>query len=155
MEEVAINPAIELESLHRTGEIDSWSAPTKPCAHQDPGEGSSDPTRDGPRLACVCPGVSSGSMGQQWPAAGLGALSAVVHAWDLLKEVTIIFITSSIVWSNNREGTQPCPSAENWIKDLLTMVPPIRKRPSFHLSQSLPLGSFHEILSFSIRRQTE
>ena len=35
---------------------------------------------------------------QWWPAAGLGALSvAVVHAWDLLKEVTIIFITSTIV----------------------------------------------------------
>ena len=30
---------------------------------------------------------------------------------------------------NNREGTQPCPSAENWIKDLLSMAPPIRTRP--------------------------
>ena len=26
-------------------------------------------------------------MGWQWPAAGLGALSVAVHAWDLLKEV--------------------------------------------------------------------
>ena len=32
-------------------------------------------------------------MGQQWLAAGLGALSA----WDLLKKVAIIFITSTIV----------------------------------------------------------
>ena len=31
-------------------------------------------------------------------AAGLEALSAAVSAWDLLKEVTIIFITSTIVW---------------------------------------------------------
>ena len=31
---------------------------------------------------------------------------------------------------NNREGTQPHPSTENWIKDLLSMAPPIRKRPS-------------------------
>ena len=31
-------------------------------------------------------------------AAGLGALRAVVHAWDLLKEVTSIFVTSTIVW---------------------------------------------------------
>ena len=31
-------------------------------------------------------------------AAGLGVLSAAVPAWDLLKEVTIIFITSTIVW---------------------------------------------------------
>ena len=29
-------------------------------------------------------------MGWWWPAAGLGALSVAVHAWDLLKEVTII-----------------------------------------------------------------
>ena len=38
-------------------------------------------------------------MGQWWPAAGLGALSVAVCAWDLLKEVTIIFITSTIVWA--------------------------------------------------------
>ena len=32
-------------------------------------------------------------------------MSAAVRAWDLLKEVTIIFITSTIVWPqvNNRE----------------------------------------------------
>ena len=29
-----------------TGETDSWSAHTKLCTHQDPGERSSDPTRD-------------------------------------------------------------------------------------------------------------
>ena len=28
----------------------------------------------------------------------MGALSVAVHAWDLLKKVTIIFITSTIVW---------------------------------------------------------
>ena len=44
--------------------------------------------------------------------------------------------------SNNREGTQPCPPTENWIKDLLSMVPPNRTRPSFLLSQSLPSGRF-------------
>ena len=37
-------------------------------------------------------------MGQWWLAAGLGALSVAVPAWDILKEVTIIFITSTIVW---------------------------------------------------------
>ena len=51
------------------------------------------------------------------------ALSIAVYAWDLLKEVTIIFITSTIVWPqvNNREGPQLYPSTENWIKDLLSM----------------------------------
>ena len=37
-------------------------------------------------------------VGQQWPVAGLGALSAAVPAWDLLKDVAIIFIISTIVW---------------------------------------------------------
>ena len=30
---------------------------------------------------------------------GLGALSVAMHGWDFLKEVAIIFITSTIVWS--------------------------------------------------------
>ena len=34
------------------------------------------------------------------------------------------------------------PIQENWIKDLLNLAPPIRTRPSFPLSQSLPSGSF-------------
>ena len=42
--------------------------------------------------------ISSESMGYWWPAAGLGAQNVAVHAWDLLREVTIIFITSTIAW---------------------------------------------------------
>ena len=67
-------------------------------------------------------------MGQQWPAAGLGALSVAGHAWELLKEITKTFITYTIVAHphptpvNNRQGTQPHPSTENWIKDLLSMA---------------------------------
>ena len=89
------------------------------------------------RLTQTCLWVSRslrGGVGQQWPAAGSGTWSAAVHAWDLLKEVAIIFITSTIgrggLRSNNREGTQPHPPTENWIKDLLIMAPPIRTRPS-------------------------
>ena len=96
--------------------------------------------RDRPRLSREYSGVSGGGVGQQWPAAGLGALSVAVYAWDLLK-VAIIFITPTIVGTqiNNREGTQPHPSTENWIEDLLNMALPIRTRPSFpsvSLSQS-------------------
>ena len=78
----------------------------------------------------------------------MGALSVAVHAWDLLKEVTIIFITSTIVWPqvNNREGTCPHPSTESWIKDLFNMALRIRTRPNFPLSQSLPSRSFHKPL---------
>ena len=56
------------------------------------------------------------------------------------------YLHHSLSRSNNREGTQPCPSTENWINDLLNMAPPIRTRPSFPLSQSLPSGSFHKPL---------
>ena len=42
--------------------------------------------------------------------AGLGALSAAVSAWDLLKEVTIIFITPAIVWSQvKQQGENTAP----------------------------------------------
>ena len=37
-------------------------------------------------------------------------------------------------------------AAENWIKYLLSMAPPIRTRPSFPFSQSLPSRSFHKPL---------
>ena len=53
----------------------SWRAHTKPCAHQDPGERSSDPTGDWARRPCECPGVSGGGMGRQWPAMGSGELN--------------------------------------------------------------------------------
>ena len=49
-----------------------------------------------PRSAA--PRVSARGMGQRWPAAGPGALSAAMRAWGLLKEVAIIFITSVTVW---------------------------------------------------------
>ena len=54
-------------------------------------------------------------MGRWWPAVGSGAQSVAVHASDPLKEITIIFITSTIVWPqvNSREGTQLHPSMEN------------------------------------------
>ena len=42
-------------------------------------------------------------MSQRWPAAEFGALNVAVPVWDLLKEVTIIFITSTIVWSQVKQ----------------------------------------------------
>ena len=61
----------------------------------------------------------------------------------LLKQVAIIFITSTRAWfrSNNREETQPHPwETENCIKDLLSMAPPIRTRlfPQGNDSQMIP-----------------
>ena len=76
-------------------------------------------------------------------AAGWGALSAAVCVWDLLKEFTIIFITSTIVCSQVKQRGENT-STENWIKDLLSLAPTIRTRPNFPHSQSLPSGSFHK-----------
>ena len=43
-------------------------------------------------------------------------------------------------------GTQPHSSADNWIKDLLSIDLPTRARSRFSQSQSLPSGSFHKPL---------
>ena len=90
------------------------------------------------------------NVGQRWTVvAGLGALNECSCAcMGPFHQATIIFITSTIVWHqvNNREGTQPHPSIENWIKDLLNITLPIRTRPSFPLIESLLTGSFHKLL---------
>ena len=96
-------------------------------------------------------------MGWWWPVAGLGAGSVAVHTWDLLKEVVIIFITSTIVWPqvNSREGTLLHPSTENWIKDLLTRDHALEQDP---VSTSVSLSHQEASLSLlflSIREQTE
>ena len=89
MEEVAINPTIDLPELTQDWEIDSWRAQIEAYVHPDPGDRSSDPTK---RMTKTCPGVSRSLQqrhGQQWPAAGLGAVTVAVHPWDLLKEAAI------------------------------------------------------------------
>ena len=80
---------------------------------------------------------------------GVGALKTAVRAEVLLKEAAIPFITPTIVWPQAKlqGGNTALPiNRKNWIKDLLSMAPPIRARPSFLHSQSLPSGSFHQSL---------
>ena len=93
-------------------------------------------------------------MGQQWPDAGLGALSAIcVHGtfWRR-SQLSSLPPPSFGIRSNKREGTQSRPSTENQIKDLLRMAPPIRTRPSFPLSESPPSESFHKPLILLYQR---
>ena len=86
-------------------------------------------------------------MGQQWPAAGSGALRAAVHAQDLLKDVAIIFITSNSLASGQIIGREHNPAhKQNWIKDLLSMALLIQTRTSFSLRESHPSGSLHKSL---------
>ena len=55
-------------------------------------------------------------MGRWWTAEGWGALSAALHAWDLLKEVAIIFITSTIVWPLVAQRVKHLPAMqETWV----------------------------------------
>ena len=69
-----------------------------------------------------------------------------VVAWDLWRRSPLSSIPPPYFGtrSNNREGTQPHPSTENWIKALQSMALTARTRPSFSLSQkaSLPSESF-------------
>ena len=41
-----LTPPQNHQNVYRTGETDSWRTQTKPYVHQNPGERSSDPTRD-------------------------------------------------------------------------------------------------------------
>ena len=98
LEEVTINPTIEPPELTQDWGNRLLEGTNKTLDAPGPRKKEQGPMRDSPRLARECPGVSGGGVGRRWPAAGLGALSAAVPAWDLLKEVAIIFITSTIVW---------------------------------------------------------
>ena len=82
----------------------------------------------------------SRGMGMQWPAAGLGAPSAAVHDGTFWRRspLSSLLPPKFGLRSNNREGTRPSPSIENWIKDWLNMALPIRTRSSFPISQSPP-----------------
>ena len=133
-DQVAINPTIEQPELTQDWEIDSWWAQTEPCVHQDSGEWGSDPTKDWPRLAQECPEISSRGVGQWWPAAGLGALSVAVHEWDLLKEVAIIFITSTIIWPQVAQRLKNLPAMrETWVQSL-GQEDPLEKEMATHSS---------------------
>ena len=72
------------------------------------------------------------SLAEAWVDSGLWQGQGHWIQLDLLKEV-LYFHYPTIAWfrSNNREGIQPHPSTENWVKDLLNMTLPIRPRPKF------------------------
>ena len=132
-----------IELLQGLGNKDSWKAQSKPCVQQNPGERNSNLTRDWARLVCVFLGVSGGGLGLQCPAMGSGALiQRFWKAWHA--GISPFEGDQHYYYYPSHRGTQPHPSTENWIKDLLSMAMPTRKRPSFPHSQFLPPGSFHK-----------
>ena len=84
-------------------------------------------------------------MDRRWLAAGSGALTVAVPARDFLKEVAIIFITSTIVWSQVKQQggntaqpinrkldyrfTEHGPTHQNKTQFPPQSVSPIRKLP--------------------------
>ena len=121
---------------------DSGRGQTEPSAHQDWGERSSDPHK---RLTQTFPWVSRSLWGRrQWvvPSAGLGALSVAVYAWDLLKEVAIIFITSTIVWPQvKQQGGNTAHQQKIGLKIYWAWPCPSEQDPVSPHRQSLPSGS--------------
>ena len=89
-EEVAIHPRTELPEPTQDWGIDAWRAQQN-RVHQNPGERSSDPTGHWVSGSLQRRGRSAVA------SAGLGAQTAATHAWDLLREVPILFIASTIV----------------------------------------------------------
>ena len=97
-------------------------------------------------------------MGQRWPVAGYRALSVAEWAEDLLKEITIIFITSTMVWSQIKQqrGNTALPIKQKiglkiyWALPCPSEQDPVP--PTVNLSQQEASIS---LLSFSIRGQTE
>ena len=87
-----------------------------------------------------CPVVSAGVVGQQGPIAGSGALNTTVPVQVLSKEVSIIVITPKVMGENTALPINRKLDLRFTL--ILSMVPPIRTRPSFPHSQSLSSGSF-------------
>ena len=91
------------------------------------------------RLTQTCPWVSKSlqqGRGSAVTCCRVRGIEWGSSAQDFLKEVAIIFITSTIVWLQVKQqgGNTALPINKNWIKDLLSMVLPIRIRPSFPFS---------------------
>ena len=69
--------------------------------------------------------------------------------WELVRDREAWHAAVHGLRSNNREGTQPCPSTENWINDLLSMAHPSEqdsvcpKASTSHKEASVNLLSLH------------
>ena len=108
-------------------------------------------TRDWARLACEGLRVSGEGAGWQWPASGSGSLTAAIlggaACWhkSFWKRSPLLLPLFGLR-PNYREETQPHSSAENWVKDLLSMALPTRAKSRSSHSESLPAGGVHKPL---------
>ena len=75
-------------------------------------------------------------MGRQWPAAGLGALSVAVPAWDHLKKVTFIifYLHQEIPWWNVAQTVKSLPTMRETQVQSLGREDPLEKEVATHSS---------------------
>ena len=127
------------------------------CATRTQGKRSSVPHKDWTRLACECFRVFCRGLGQQWLAAGTGALAAVVlgdaECWHKYLDCRG-FDWAASGPTTNKEGTQAHPLAENWIKDLLSRPCPSKQDSVFPTACPSHQEACTSLLSSSIRGQT-
>ena len=99
LREVAINPTVQPPELRQVWGSRLWEGTNRTVCTPGPRRMEQWPRN---RPTQTSPQVTQESLGEAWVGGGLdagsGALSAAVLAWELLKEVTIIPITSTIVW---------------------------------------------------------
>ena len=93
--------------------------------------------------------------GLLWPAGGTGELAPTVLGGTCWHKSFLKFASNPTIepigsrtpgQTTNREEIRSHPSADYWIKDLLSKALPTRARPSFPHSQPLPLGSLQKPL---------
>ena len=112
--------------------------------YQDPGERSSDPTRDWARLSCVCLGVSGGGVGWEWPAAGSGHCQQ--QSWEAQHAGIRTFggghryaITPTIVWPEAKlEGGSIAPPISRKLDERFTEYGPAHQSKTQFSPQPVP-----------------
>ena len=134
----------------------SWRAHTKPCAHQDPGERSSDPTGDWARRPCECPGVSGGGMGRQWSAMGSGELNVCLGISPFEESHHYRHYPYHSLVSGQTTGREHSPTHQQKIglKIYWAWPRPSEQDPDSP-TDNPSCEAFTSLLSLSIRGQTE
>ena len=141
----------------------------KPCVHKDPEERNSDPKETKQDLPVsvwkswveMWPAVGQGHWQQQsWKVqhAGISPLGEHFHysyhgAYSLPSRLQTLRLGH--LRPNYREGAQPYSSAENWIKDLLSMALPLEQDPVLSIDSPSHQEACTNLLSSSIREKTE
>ena len=108
MEEVIINPPESHQNLHWTGKQTLRGHKQNLVCTRTQEKGAVTPQETDPDLSMSV----QESPAETWVSSGLlqGWGHTAVHAWDLLKEVAIIFITFTIVWPQvKQQGGNTAP----------------------------------------------